>query len=431
MARAAPLAFWARPRLRPLLGAVAVLALSLESLLRRPEDWQIVYLPAGRLFLDGRDIYDVAASRFTYPPAMALAAAAFTTLPGVAGRLVWVVSNAAAVALLWWCSWRTAGGGRATGWRENAPLWLGMAVSARFVTAAIEHQQTDLWIGALIALAAYAVTRGWWRRAAIAAGVAAALKATPILWVSYFVVRRRWGPAVLMLAVVFAANLLPDALSRPPGGGLWLERWAGAVLWPSIGAPGPFFTAAIYNQSLAGTFYRLCGLAWPEPGAFDSAPVLGSTFSAAAVPWIIRCAQAVVATVGGAALIAAGDDQRAGRVVPAAALDASILMMLMVLLSPVSSKPHFVIVLLPAFCLARTALVDGDRVSGGFLALALAASVVSHRTLVGAAIGEPAQWAGGITLCALALLLGCSLARLRGQGLAPARPAGTRRSCRP
>jgi hypothetical protein len=431
VARATPFTFSARGRAPLLIAAFAVLALSIEALLRRPEDWQNVYLPAGRALLEGRDVYDLETSRFPYPPAMALAAAAFSAMPSNLGRLAWVLSNAAALVVFWWCSWRAAGGRTVTGWRDGAPLAFGMVVGFRFVTDVIEHQQTDLWIAALVALTAFSVTRRWWHRAALAAGLAAALKATPLLWAGYFLVRRRWTAAALMLAVLFAASLLPDLLSHPPAGGIWLERWARVVLLQSIGAPGPWLTAPVYNQGLAGTIHRLGALAWPGPGAFASASVLDPTLSANAIRWTIRFAQAAVATIGAAALVAGSEDLDAAGTVPPGALDSSIVMMLMVLLSPASSKPHFLIVLLPACCLARAAFVGGNRVDAAFLALALGASLVSNRALVGDAIGQPAQWAGAITLCALALLLGCSWARLRGEDRVPAHPGGTRRSCLP
>ncbi len=81
-------------------------------------------------------------------------------------------------------------------------------------------------------------------------------------------------------------------------------------------------------------------------------------------------------------------------------------MLMMVLVSPASSKPHFVIVLLPAYCLARLALYGRSRVAGAALVVAAVASLVSHRSLTGATFGNGAQWAGALTWLALVLLFG-------------------------
>jgi hypothetical protein len=58
-------------------------------------------------------------------------------------------------------------------------------------------------------------------------------------------------------------------------------------------------------------------------------------------------------------------------------------------------------------------LYGRDRLAAVCVVLALLWSLLSNRSLLGAAIGEPIQWAGGITWCALALLIGCIGASLR------------------
>ena len=91
------------------------------------------------------------------------------------------------------------------------------------------------------------------------------------------------------------------------------------------------------------------------------------------------------------------------------------MLMLMLLLSPGSSKAHFVTVILPALALARLSLFERDRVAALFLAVAMLASVISNRSLVGERIGTLTQWYGGITWCAAVLLAGCVWAMWRGR----------------
>src|SRR5262249_16383659 len=75
--------------------------------------------------------------------------------------------------------------------------------------------------------------------------------------------------------------------------------------------------------------------------------------------------------------------------------------------------PHFVVLLLPAYCLARAALLERDGLAGWSLAVALTCSVVSNRILMGETIGLRGQEWGLITWCGLALLIGAAARLLR------------------
>jgi hypothetical protein len=228
---------------------------------------------------------------------------------------------------------------------------------------------------------------------------------------------------------------------------LWLQRWIDQFLRPLASGPlvSQWYTAPILNQSLAGTLNRLLTFTWPhtqaayfglppETPALDRALILSVTrvaqgivlllgLGAIAWPAIRRRRAGSAAIAGNRAAVPAhgqpmtdraslpGTDARSD--VPRAGLECSIVLLMMVLLSPASSKPHFLVVLLPAYCLARLALYGRDRPAAVCVALALLWSLLSNRSLLGAAIGAPFQWAGGITWCALALLIGCIGASLR------------------
>lgn len=62
---------------------------------------------------------------------------------------------------------------------------------------------------------------------------------------------------------------------------------------------------------------------------------------------------------------------------------------------------------LPALALARLAVFKQDASVAAFLGLAMIASVISNRSLVGDQIGDITQWFGSITWCAVALWAGC------------------------
>jgi hypothetical protein len=458
------------------LTILALLVLGAVVLLRRPEDWHTVYVHAGRWLLEGRDFYDVQATGFTYPPAMALLASPFALVPPLAARLGYLLVTAPALLTFWWTSWCLAGGAGDPGWpvrwtpaaanrdaaargpynrreggipdwREHAILAVGMLVGFRFVTDVLEHQQTDILIAALVSAAGALVLRGRWLAAAVCCGLGAGLKATPLLWVFYFLVARRWQAAVVLLAVALGINLMPDLISHPPQDGLWLQRWTDRFLMPLASGPqvGQWYTVPVLNQSLAGTLNRLLTLAWPHTqAAYFGVPPEAPVLDRALIPWVIRAAQGIVLLLGLGAIawpairrretgsIAIAENRPAVPAhgqpmtdraslpgthtrsdVPRAGLECGIVLLMMVLLSPASSKPHFLVVLLPAYCLARLALYGRDRLAAVCLALALLSSLLSNRSLLGAGIGAAFQWAGGITWCALTLLIGCIVASLR------------------
>ena len=390
-----------RARPYPVLAAVTLIVLGIHVLLRRPEDWHKVYLPSGRLLLEGQPIY-VPPFDFSYPPAAALLAAAFTPIPEIARPLAWCLLNASALIVFWVCSWRAAGGPRlraaatAADMNEHVALWIGMAIAFRFAVSVLEHQQTDIFIAATTAAAALAVVNGRWISAAAICAVGAAIKATPIGWAGYFLLRRRLVAAVVIVAVTLALSILPDLVSTAPGGGTWLGAWVRTFLEPLATGSLPLGSARtdlINNQSVPGTLYRLLG-------------------GSAATNWMILLANGALLLVGVLAIARTGREGW-GLAVPREGVETSVVILSMVLLSPSSSKPHFVVLLLPAYCVARLATTERDRLAGFFVALALASSVLSHQSIVGETIGRAVQWAGGITACGLALWLGCVAALFR------------------
>ena len=95
---------------------------------------------------------------------------------------------------------------------------------------------------------------------AIASPSASAVKGPPLLFVAYFVVRRRFDLAAIVLAVACAVNLLPDLIAHAPDSGLWVLTWVNRYVIPTQGWDaklGIWGTAPVFNQSLAGTFGRI------------------------------------------------------------------------------------------------------------------------------------------------------------------------------
>ncbi len=389
-------------------------------LLGRSGDFEKVILEAARRLLQGRDFYAIAETLFTYPPAIAFFSLPLVSAPVWVIRATWFLINALCVALFLSGSWRLSGGARLEvpkgeswasafrrDWRTNLVLWLGLLVAGRFITDVLEHHQTDVIVAALVTLGAVLLLKGDWLRSAMAIGLAAGLKATPLIFVPYYVLQRRFGAACALLAVAVGINFLPDLVSHPVGGGTWAGRWAEVVVGPLFGKSqtGGWYTTPVLNQSLSGTIHRLAEYQWPAPDKFFDPTMRTAPPAPAVVKALILGSQLGVLMLGFGSMAAAMLVGRRGQA--STCLEASILLMLMVLVSPASSKPHFLVMLLPAWCLARRAVFGRDPFSTGCLFLAAIASIASLRVVPG---GNSAQWAGSITVSAVFLMIGCCAA---------------------
>ena len=103
----------------------------------------------------------------------------------------------------------------------------------------------------------------------------------------------------------------------------------------------------------------------------------------------------------------------------------------MLLLSPMSSKPHFCTLVLPGFCLARLAVDRSYLAAGVAVAVAAAAALLSNKDLLGAGLYTIMLWHGTVMWDATALLAGCLFVLARGAsagaaGTAPAPPVVAR-----
>ena len=327
-------------------------------------------------------------------------AAPFSCLSPQAARALWALTNAAAVALLFTSAWQLSGGQRFFGrgpWerREYGILALGLAAAVGFLFDAITNGQTDVIVAALVISGCLASTRAHrlWGSALI--GLGAAAKCTALLFAPYLVLKRRWASAGMLVAVTFLANLLPELIAPASDGHSYVQEWAHNYLGPVLGksyVPGTWATAVGFNHSLAGMLNRVVSRDLLRVGWAISA----ITLLAIAVVTILR-----------SRATPARDSSETER------FEIGMVLTLMLLLSPVSSKPHFCILLLPAWTLGRAMLALGDRFLCAVVFLSALFGLVSNKDLVGSAIYDTMKWHGVITLQTLLLFAGCVWAHCR------------------
>jgi hypothetical protein len=438
---------WLRRRPYSATALAVLLPLAVGGLLRRDSEWDQVYVRAAHHLWRGEDIYRPE-DGYLYPPFMAWAALPFRALPGSASRAAWLLLNVAcAMALVRW-GWRAAGGPQleaaaATPIAEHSAAILGVLCGIPYIENCFAHQQTDVVLGALLVGGCLLLTRSRALAAATCFGLAAAIKCTPLLFAPYLAWRGRFRAAVWLVVVALGVNLLPDLVCRSPSGRPWLLDYGGRYLLP-LARPahyvGTWGSDPMYNQSLAGAFHRwlLTTLTWTDGNCFASARATppapfvlrGAAYGTgllllAAAAWAAgrpgrraenlertseRGVQARSASDGGGlALAGASGLHGTGPLVGVSrsALECGAVLLLMLLLSPMSSKAHFGIVVLPAMCLARSAVRTHSRLLGALLAVAVALGCASLKDPLGERLYSVSLWAGLVTWQTVLLLIGC------------------------
>lgn len=380
-----------------------------------------VYTVGAERMLHGEEIYRPAedAKAFTYPPFFALPFVPLALLPASWQPAAWFAVNLVVLLGIGWFLQRWWGATGPLSPARTAWFWLLVLLLAfRHVASVFENQSHDL----LVAGTAVLVAAAWCRGSSTAgawAGVGAACKATPLLFVLLFSWRRRWPALLLMLASAALLTLLPDLLLPRADGRLWAVAWYEinlsklAVAGPTSGVWGPL---SFLNQSLTGTVTRLCTEV-AAPGLFVEPGIAIADLDAAQIGMVTKAAMLLVLAAiglglwlrprGGAGSAAAQRVFGLGEV--------SLIVCGMLLLSPQSSKSHFCVLLLPAAFAARRLLGEGlPRGQQVLLALLLLVSALlgtgMSKGLVGRAFGNRMLACGSVTWSCVALLLATVLA---------------------
>jgi hypothetical protein len=273
---------------------------------------------------------------FTYNPAFA-----FLMLPSIAIPmwLMLAVWFAITVACAIWCcrlSERlvvtTFQGEWSDRDRELLRLF-GILISLKFILAVFENQGFDLLVLPALLIGILALTQGRDVLSGVSLAAATALKVTPVLFLPYLVFKRRFIAAAVFAAALTLFCFLPDLFFHPQGGEhgyflAWVHDVAIAGLTENpAAAPHPFWNGANpLNLSLRGALAL----------ALD-----GTSYASDFKIWL-RVLQVSFAAVIGAMLLAS-------RKKDLIAIDGAVLIIAILMLSPMSSRDHFVSLLLPYY----------------------------------------------------------------------------------
>lgn len=427
-----PLAATADRRRRWLLllfAVVAVLGGWYFGARAKGEDRELpVYVAGGERMAAGAEIYrrqagpDFEADKkpFTYPPFAAVPFVPYALLPADWQAPLWFVVNFAVVlGLVRWLHRHARRADPGLGPPRLVAFWLLVGVvGGRHVASVFTNQSHDLFVAGLLGLAAAAWAHGR-ARAGAWVGLAAAFKATPLLLLGLFGLRRRWLALALLLAVAAGATLLPDWILPRSDGGSWAAAWFERNLRGLDGgaakADGAWDSHSFLNQSLGGTFVRLfqptqsaAKFVLGEPGTTLLAPLPAGAYRV-----VLHGAQlAVLAVLALAALRASAAGRAAAAAADAAAVQRTVALgevgafaCGMLLLSPMSSKSHFCVWLFPvAFLADRMLRGRRDRIAA---ALFVSGAVVGllAKDLLGKSLGNVVLAYGNATWATLLFLL--------------------------
>ena len=394
-----------------------LLLLASPVFIRGTGDWETVYLSAANHLRNGEDLID-ARNGYVYPPFGALVAVPFTFLPRSTGLIAWVLLNSLAVLVVLVGAWKLSGGrglpGRAGSSKADyAAFWLGGFAALGFMLDAAANWQTDLLIAAVLIVGCLLLANGRSLAAGLMIGLAGAFKCTPLLFVPYLVWKRQFLTAVVVVVTAFGLNLLPELVYPQVDGQSRLVVWGNRFLTPLAEAdrdPGVWASGVEYNHSVSGAtlrwlvFDRVQG-----PDRHFSVPKAERLSTAE----LKRLNLATTALLGLVALVAFW--RRPAEIVPGPvfAVEVGTVLTLMLLLSPMSSKPHFAVLIVPQLALVRLACQTRDW---WLLALTVVVAIAGPCTgndIIGRAAYDFLVWHGLIVGMTLLLFVGCCRARYR------------------
>ncbi|MFK7741344.1 MAG: glycosyltransferase 87 family protein [Planctomycetota bacterium] len=398
-----------------------------------------VYIAGGQRMADGAEIYRRGsdAKPFTYPPFAAVPFVPFVLLPESWHAEAWFVVNFVVLLLLirWLHRWARSQRGQ-VGEGAAAPpkrwalwFWLPTALfGGRHIVSVFTNQSHDLLICGMLAMLAAAWCRGG-RLAALQAGfwagLGAATKATPLIFLGLFGLRLRVVGVVSVVVATVGATLLPDLMFPRGDGQAWWRAWydinlSGMEVGGTADAPGAWGTHSFLNQGLSGTLTR-----WFRPvGVDDVTFVVGEVgdvlcveLSAQATKYVtLAGSMAVLAVISLGVL----GSWRALRSVPPGIAGSEVRAQIqsrvgmgevgafacgMLLLSPQSSKAHFCVWIFPvAFVVDFVLRRRRDAVAIVLFAVAFGFAMLSKGMLGRSLANVMLAW-GSVTWATVFLLL--------------------------
>jgi len=228
--------------------------------------------------------YSSLALKFTYTPFAAVAFAVISFIPMKPLEVLSIIVNIASLLAALWFTFRALG-------YADRRVRLGAMLIAAAVTFWLQPVVRTIYLGQINLLLMAAIIwdltqpdfdnskkRRWWKGAVT--GIAAGIKLTPLIFVPYLLLRKRFWEAAMTMAGFLATVLIGFAV-LPHDSSKW---WLHGMIFSDGNRTG--FTGWAGNQSLRGIITRLSG-----------------SINAGTKPWVVAAVVAVILGLVAAVLL--------------------------------------------------------------------------------------------------------------------------------
>lgn len=375
-----------------------------------------IYPQGGVCVLNGEPLR-TCADMFSYPPAFAFLMAPFAAMPMGLRVVLWYLISVAATIGCFWVSEKLVLKLLPGRWSQIELAWLRIVTviaSLKFVLAVFEYQAYDTLTACIIFFGLWMILRHRTLASGALLGLAAAVKATPLVFLPYLVVKRRIAATAVFVVVFVGLWLLPDAYAALKGMyPHYLETWWKLIAGPALANeenPGALFWtswmgANILNHSFSGTVARL----------------VDGTSAVTHMKTILYALCVVYVAFVGLLLL------RSSKRDDFVAVDGSILVIAMMMLSPMTSRYHYILLVLPYMTVIGLAVRDCSLRVPAIVTMAIAfiMGTATSNDLAGHFLTEWSYRHNFLVISALVLFAFLAFVIVRGdvRQTAPATPA--------
>src|SRR5499427_9155070 len=328
---------------------LVVTAAALYPMFGRSSDMGPFYSAAARCVLNGESLLSCL-PQYPYQAALAVFFIPLTFLPPVLQRLIWYVIFVGCLVIAVRLTEAIAERLYPGSTRGQNLFWLRtimLVTCGKHFLDVVTYASHDPLSLALIMFATWALFNGREAVGGLWLAVAAAIRASPLIYLPYLILKRRFVASLVFIVVLLGVSFIPDLIGALRGGHTgYLTDWLGQVVGPAL-VPGTasklvfwdiWNGANLYNQSLRGVINR-----------FATGPVFGLT-----PPMILIIVDGIFAAIVGVLLL------KSPRRKEYVAIDTAVLLIAMLALSPMTSRYHYIFVL-PAVILATAATMTDPR----------------------------------------------------------------------
>jgi alpha-1,2-mannosyltransferase len=338
-------------RLKPWSDWIVLIATAaaLYPMFGRSSDMGPFYSAAARCILRGEALLGCLPP-YPYQPALAIFFIPLAFLPAVLQRLIWYVIFVGCLVIAVRLTEAIAERLYPGSTRGQNLFWLRtimLVTCGKHFLDVVTYASHDPLSLAIIMFGTWALFNGREAAGGFWLAVAAAIRASPLIYLPYLILKRRFLACLVFIVALLVVSLIPDIISALRGGYTghltdWLRQVVGPALIPGTSSKLVFWDiwngANLYNQSLRGLINR-----------FATAPVFGLTPT-----MILMIADGIFAAIVVGLLLLS--PRRKEYI----AVDTAVLLIAMLALSPMTSRYHYIFVL-PAVILATAATIADPR----------------------------------------------------------------------